>query len=49
MPIKEYIKQVNMRFSSGISTEDVMHYQKIIVALNETAKLMGEVDLVFEV
>ena len=32
-----------------LSMEAILHYQKIIVALMETDRLMGEIDEVFEV
>jgi hypothetical protein len=31
-----------------LSADDIMHYQKIVVALNETIRLMREIDEVIE-
>ena len=31
-----------------LTDEDIVHYQKIVVALNETIRLMGEIDEVIE-
>ena len=31
-----------------LSTEDITHYQKIVVALNETIRIMGEIDAVID-
>ncbi|MBN2549794.1 MAG: hypothetical protein JXB15_11585 [Anaerolineales bacterium] len=27
-----------------LSAEDIAHYQKVVVALNETIRIMGEID-----
>ena len=40
-PAQKWLKD---RKGRELSFEDIMHYQKIIVALNETARLMGEID-----
>ena len=31
-----------------LTDEDIAHYQKIVVALNETIRLMGEIDEVIK-
>jgi hypothetical protein len=31
-----------------LSEEEIVHYQRIVVALNETIKIMGEIDEVIE-
>jgi hypothetical protein len=31
-----------------LTSEDIAHYQRIVVALKETIRLMGEIDLVIE-
>ncbi|MDA2937207.1 hypothetical protein MYX75_02960 [Acidobacteria bacterium AH-259-A15] len=31
-----------------LTDEDITHYQKIVVALNETIRIMGEIDEVIE-
>jgi len=45
-PAQKWLKD---RKGRELSFEDIIHYQKIIVALSETDRLMKEVDLVFEV
>ena len=42
-PAQKWLKD---RKDRVLSFEDILHYQKIIVALTETARLMGEIDLV---
>ncbi len=42
-PAQKWLKD---RKERELSYEDIMHYQKIIVALTETARLMKEIDLV---
>jgi predicted helicase len=42
-PAQKWLKD---RKDRVLSFEDILHYQKIIVALTETARLMAEVDLV---
>ena len=41
-------KWLKDRRGRQLSAEDVVHYQKIVVALGETIRLMGEVDAVIE-
>ena len=41
-------KWLKDRRGRTLSDEDVAHYQKIVVALNETIRIMGEVDEVIE-
>ena len=36
------------RKGRAITAEDVVHYQKIIVALNETVRIMAEIDEIIE-
>ncbi len=31
-----------------LSAEDIEHYQRVVVALNETIRIMGEIDTVIE-
>ena len=40
-PAQKWLKE---RKGRELGFEDILHYQKIIVALAETEKLMGEVD-----
>jgi predicted helicase len=42
-PAQKWLKD---RKDRVLDFEDILHYQKIIVALTETARLMGEIDLV---
>ena len=42
-PAQKWLKD---RKERALSFEDILHYQKIIVALTETARLMAEIDLV---
>ena len=42
-PAQKWLKD---RKERELSFEDILHYQKIIVALTETARIMGEIDLV---
>lgn len=42
-PAQKWLKD---RKDRALSFEDILHYQKIIVALTETARLMKEIDLV---
>jgi hypothetical protein len=41
-------KWLKDRKGRNLSTEDVTHYQKIIVALSETIRLMDEIDVLIE-
>jgi hypothetical protein len=41
-------KWLKDRKGRTLSEEDIIHYQKIIVALNETIRIMGEIDEVIE-
>ena len=41
-------KWLKDRKGRTLSDEDVAHYQKIVVALNETIRIMGEIDEVIE-
>ena len=41
-------KWLKDRKGRTLSDEDIAHYQKIVVALNETIRLMGEIDEVIE-
>ena len=43
-PAQKWLKDRNGR---ELSFEDILHYQKIIVALTETARIMEEIDSVF--
>ncbi|MCK9611630.1 MAG: type ISP restriction/modification enzyme [Bacteroidales bacterium] len=40
-PAQKWLKD---RKGRGLSFEDILHYQKIIVSLTETARVMGEID-----
>ena len=40
-PAQKWLKD---RKNQQLSFEDILHYQKIIVALNETARIMSEID-----
>ena len=40
-PAQKWLKD---RKERELSYEDILHYQKIIVALNETSRIMGEID-----
>jgi len=42
-PAQKWLKD---RKDRKLEFEDILHYQKIIVALSETNRIMGEVDLV---
>ena len=42
-PAQKWLKD---RKERELSFEDILHYQKIIVALTETARIMEEIDLV---
>ncbi len=42
-PAQKWLKDPKGR---TMTTDDVMHYQKIVVALTETARLMDEIDKV---
>ena len=42
-------KWLKDRKGRRLSEEDIAHYQKIVVALNETIRIMGEIDEVIEV
>jgi len=47
MPFTEYQpaqKWLKDRKGRTLSFEDILHYQKIIVALSETERVMGEID-----
>jgi hypothetical protein len=41
-------KWLKDRKGRTLSMDDITHYQKIVVALNETIRLMGEIDKVIE-
>ena len=41
-------KWLKDRRGRRLSDEDIAHYQKIVVALSETIRLMGEIDEVIE-
>jgi len=41
-------KWLKDRKGRTLSTEDIAHYQRIVVALNETIRLMAEIDCVIE-
>nr|WP_294860480.1 type ISP restriction/modification enzyme [uncultured Fluviicola sp.] len=43
-PAQKWLKD---RRERELSFEDILHYQKIIVALTETSRIMGEIDKVF--
>ncbi len=45
-PAEKWLKD---RRDRTLSMEEIQHYQKIIVALMETERVMGEVDGVFEI
>ena len=45
-PAQKWLKD---RKGRTLSFDDIRHYQKIIVALSETGRLMKEIDLVFQV
>ncbi|WP_262483157.1 hypothetical protein [Aquiflexum balticum] len=45
-PAQKWLKD---RKGRTLDFEDILHYQKIIVALMETDRLMREVDKLFEV
>ncbi|MDZ7719876.1 MAG: type ISP restriction/modification enzyme [Balneolaceae bacterium] len=45
-PAEKWLKD---RRDRELSIEEIRHYQKIIVALMETDRIMGEIDGVFEV
>lgn len=44
-PLQKWLKD---RKGRKLSDEDIVHYQKIVVALTETDRLMNEIDEVFE-
>ena len=44
-PAQKWLKD---RKGRSLSSDDIGHYQKIIVALTETARLMGEIDTVWQ-
>jgi predicted helicase len=46
MPAQKWLKD---RKGRTLTNDDIMHYQRMIVALSETARVMGEVDRVIEV
>lgn len=53
IPVGYYIEAkylgADLTTKSLLSFEDILHYQKIIVALTETARVMGEIDkLIFK-
>ena len=33
---------------TALSAEDIEHYQRVVVALNETIRIMGEIDAAIE-
>jgi hypothetical protein len=41
-------KWLKDRKGRKLSADDITHYQKIVIALNETIRLMGEIDKVIE-
>jgi len=41
-------KWLKDRKGRALSAEDIEHYQRVVVALNETIHLMGEIDAVIE-
>jgi hypothetical protein len=41
-------KWLKDRKGRQLSEEEIVHYQRIVVALNETIKIMGEIDEVIE-
>ena len=41
-------KWLKDRKGRTLSTEDIEHYQRVVVALNETIRIMGEIDEVIE-
>jgi len=41
-------KRLKDRKGRALSAEDIEHYQRVVVALNETMRLMGEIDAVIE-
>lgn len=43
-PAQKWLKD---RKGRELSYEDILHYQKVVVALSETGRVMGEVDEVF--
>ena len=43
-PAQKWLKD---RRNRTLNFEDILHYQKVIVALTETERLMGEIDAVF--
>jgi hypothetical protein len=42
---EKWLKDLNGR---ALSAEDIEHYQRVVVALNETIRMMGEIDAVIE-
>jgi hypothetical protein len=42
------LKWLKDRKGRSLSADDIAHYQKIVVALNETIRLMAEIDKVIE-
>lgn len=46
MPAQKWLKD---RKGRTLTNDDIMHYQRMIVALSETARVMGEVDKVIKV
>ena len=45
-PAQKWLKD---RRGRELSTEDIEHYQQMIVALSETDRIMGEIDGIFKV
>jgi hypothetical protein len=41
-----YANWLNDRKGRTLSAEDIEHYQRVVVALNETIRIMGEIDAV---
>ena len=41
-------KWLKDRKGRTLSAEDIEHYQRVVVALNETIRIMGEIDEVIE-
>jgi len=41
-------KRLKDRKGRALSAEEIEHYRRVVVALNETIRLMGEIDTVIE-
>ena len=44
-PVQKWLKD---RKGRSLSNDDIAHYQKIVVALSETIRLMAEIDYVID-